>query len=230
MPQTFEQIERTDVWRDLALPAQAFYSDIMEHHNWQHGLATAQESVALAGLWSPPGSDGQLEIAAVAGAWHDAGYHEDHRALGFATKEEYSDRLATEFLTAQGAPQALIDGVSEAIVATTHGVPRTSPLEATVHMADVVNIGRDYGTFLRVSARMFAEAQVFSGNTTDYHKWHAGTLQVLKEIIDEAPADMLNGLLPDDHIAAYLREARRNVRRFATATQAELEASRALTA
>ena len=67
---------------NLVLSAKEYYSPELPYHNWQHALDVMKAGQELLDRVSGRGMVADKAVIAIAAAWHDAGYHEDHTALG----------------------------------------------------------------------------------------------------------------------------------------------------
>lgn len=78
--------------------AAALYAPALPYHNFRHALAVAEEGRRLVEHCRASGLLLDADIVHYACLLHDAGYAEDHAALGFESKEAYSASLAREVL------------------------------------------------------------------------------------------------------------------------------------
>ena len=182
---SFAEIECTPDWQDFGLPAQAHYSDTMPYHNWEHARNVAGNFVELAHHCA--GRDILLDPlkGAIAGAWHDAGFHEDHTALGFETKEHYSAQLASDHLRTAGVDEVYIDEVRVQILGTIHGAKRESLDVLALHRADIAGIGKEYRGFARNNYALLCEARQAKPDLS-FEEWMGKQNGFIDFIIEEA--------------------------------------------
>lgn len=165
---------------DLERECEGLYSARLPYHNFQH----VQTVLGAAGLLLEDCEREGLRVDALVVYYalllHDAGYHESHLALGYASKEAYSAALARRVLGNRGVPEALIPRVEQAIMATLRDGQCGCAEDAVVRMADLSGIGADYAEFLRNTINIRAEAALMTGNSlTPWAEWCAGTQKVL---------------------------------------------------
>lgn len=209
----FADIEQTAVWYDFADPAALHYSDDMEYHNWDHACAVAVHAADLAEICIGKGIYLERDVLNVAAAWHDAGYHEDHTALGFASKEQYSAALSAEHLRAEGATEEFIGQVTEAILGTTHKAVRTSLAALVLHRADIADVGGEYKLFAHNNYKLLLEARQRQPDLT-FKEWRAGTSGFLDFIIAESLQELPRLEADSAGYHSFPAMARRNRERF----------------
>jgi len=165
---------------DLERECEGLYSARLPYHNFRHVQTVLGAAGQLLDGCEREGLRVDARIVYYALLLHDAGYHESHLALGFATKEAYSAVLARRVLSARGIPDATISRVEQAIMATLRDGQCGCAEDAVVRMADLSGIGADYGEFLRNTINIRAEVALMTNNPlTPWAEWCAGTQKVL---------------------------------------------------
>lgn len=213
MAVNFETLAQQEDWRRYALPAEQCYSDELPYHNWSHALHVAKQAVAMAADCQAHGVEVSATDMAIAAAWHDAGYQDDHRAAGCQTKEQFSALLAGAFLTAQHVDDSRITEIKQAIIGTTHGVYRRGWNMLFLHRADISGIGAPYEVFVRNSNKLWREEQILRDNPV-FTNWQTTVARFIGEMIDESEPELRSLRVDEADIKTYLRNAQENIRKF----------------
>jgi hypothetical protein len=120
---------------------------------------------------------------------HDAGYHEDHTALGYKTKEAYSADIATKVLADMGMERSKIEIVRSGIESTRYGYDKTklTNLQKAVRLADIGNVSADEKEFLRNMGLLIQEAAVMKVPiTTTFDEYRHATKSFLSAYLESA--------------------------------------------
>jgi predicted metal-dependent HD superfamily phosphohydrolase len=178
------------VRHDLIDPARRHYDDRLAYHNWQHAQDVMEDAYDLGNRVASRGIEVDMGVLAVAAAWHDAGYIEDHTIVGFETKEHYSAYLAETFLRSKKEDELFIQAVVRAILGTIHHGDRRDMNALVLHRADIANIGGPYRNFYRKSTLVHRELGSFGVQAT-WPEWvRTGGLLIenlIEESLDELP-------------------------------------------
>lgn len=134
----------------------------LPYHNWEHVRSTNHEAIELLKVTRPDVrrriDPRLLQAAAI---WHDAGYHEDFRALGHRTHEHYASALAREafLLSNLQAREQFAHKVREMIMATHEPHERSliSPGGIVLHIANLANMMQGEESFLRATRQVYDE-------------------------------------------------------------------------
>lgn len=146
---------------ELVAAARKHYTDRLPYHNWHHATATIAGVDRIAEKLSYHNVSIARNALRIAAAWHDAGYHENHAAKGFTTKEDYSAALLEEHLTSEPVNPLFREIMHTAIVATWHLHPeQRTPPQMILHRADTANIGGPTDEFIENNKLLFREAQL----------------------------------------------------------------------
>lgn len=169
---------------DLELECEGLYSARLPYHNFQHVQTVLGAAGQLLDHCEREGLQVDAQVVYYALLLHDAGYHESHLALGYASKEAYSAVLARQVLSARRVPDAVISRVEQAIMATLRDGQCHGAEDAVVRMADLSGIGADYAEFLRNTINIRAEVALMTNTPlTPWAEWCAGTQKVLSDYL-----------------------------------------------
>lgn len=166
--------------------AEPHYTYDLAYHNWDHAQAVMRDVSDLIDRAGRRGIVLSKQALIVAAAWHDAGFHEDHIALGFPTKEHYSAFLLDEYLKDKDVSDQEKQFMRDAILGTIHNSPRETLDTLALHRADVANIGGEYNGFLVINKAIWKENQYLRGETIPFHEHAQSTRAFVRSIIDEA--------------------------------------------
>lgn len=195
--------------------ARALYSDTLPYHNFAH----IEDTLAAAGVIIERCREEHIRLDAsvvyYALLFHDAGYHEDHRALGHATKERYSAALATTVLQEFGVPAAQLEKTVGAILATERDARFISAEQKAVRAADLAGLAAPWPRFLESSIRLRREYELLQGVRLSWPEWQDISHQVLSYYLTQEIR--LTSYFHDDNgESAYHRAVRENLHRLLT--------------
>lgn len=205
---------------EYAAAAESHYRADMTYHNWNHALTVMYGVEVISSKLKQHGIQTAQGALAVAAAWHDAGYHENHRTLGFATKEQYSAHLLNKFLEDKPIGDFDREIMERAILATWHGHETLrTPTELILHRADIANIGGSTDEFLENSVAVWRETV----NNEDRRPWATfveDTAQFVAFTIEEHDREATKHMLSlsdttiDVADRPFVESARRNLARL----------------
>jgi predicted metal-dependent HD superfamily phosphohydrolase len=207
-------IESTEAFRDSALEAiaEALYNPALPYHNFAHALSTLQSADRILVRCAEEGIEIRGLVVYYALLFHDAGYHENQNALGFASKEAYSAHLARVTLEARRVADDIITAVERSILATERGAKCLSVEDAVVRMADLSGLGGDYAIFLANTIALWDEVAMLYGRRVDWADWCGSTREVLAPYLSETIA--LTREFRQDEGGGFFARARENLRRL----------------
>lgn len=156
---------------DLESEVAGLYSTELAYHNFEHALETLNAADEIVQKCIDEGIRVDAQIVYYALLFHDAGFLDDHHALGFATKEAYSADLAATHLARRQVARNTIDKVVAAILSTHKDASFITAEQKAVRAADLSGLAADYERFARNSANLKAEYELLNGKHLDWPKW-----------------------------------------------------------
>ncbi len=180
-------IESIEALRDSGLEAVVapLYGGALPYHNFAHALSTLRSADRIIVRCAEEGIEVRTLVVYYALLFHDAGYHQAHDLLGFASKEAYSAHLARLTLSARGIGTGIIDAVEHSILATHREARCLSVEDAVVRMADLAGIGADYAVFLANTVALWDEVALLYGRRAGWSEWCSRTREVLAPYLAE---------------------------------------------
>ena len=151
--------------------ARRYYDPELPYHNFGHVQRTLADAEQLLIPFREQGVPVDEAVVRYALLFHDAGYREDHTALGYPSKEAYSAAIAREHLSRHGMPESFIERVERAILATEHQARGETLEERIVRAADLYQLAADYAVFRENSERLRQEAALLSGREQSDGEW-----------------------------------------------------------
>lgn len=159
--------------------AAKLYSARLPYHNFDHATTAAAAGGVICAKCQAAGIDINPDVVYTALIFHDAGFHLDHRPLGFESKEAYSAHLAEQYLTAHDYKPAFIRQVAHAILCTHKDARPQSNEDKAVRMADIYNVGQDYATFLKNTDKFYREVKLLTKGEVSWQQFKGITQQIL---------------------------------------------------
>jgi predicted metal-dependent HD superfamily phosphohydrolase len=170
---------------DLETEVAALYNPALPYHNFQHALSTLGAAEIMLGRCVAEGIRVDPQIVYLALLFHDAGYHEDHRALGFASKEAYSAELAQRGLARRRATSRVIGKVVSAVMSTMRDATFVTAEQKVVRAADLSGLAADYDIFLGNTRRLWDEYEMLRGSRPDWPAWVCSTTEVVRHYLSQ---------------------------------------------
>ena len=171
---------------EYSAQAEKHYRPDFAYHNWNHALEVAHGTEVISNKLETRGLTVARGALAVAAAWHDAGYHEDHKTKGFETKELYSAALLDEFLEDKPVGELEKAIMRTAIIATWAGHKELrTPYELIMHRSDTANIGGPTDEFLQNSLKLHDETEFITDKPLSWQKYVDGAAGFIKMTADE---------------------------------------------
>ncbi len=167
--------------RDEALEtkARALYNDALPYHNFTHIQDTLASANTILQRCREENIRINADVVYFALLFHDAGYHEDHIALGYENKELYSVALAVPILEDHGVPAGLVKKAGEAILATERNARFVSAEHKAVRAADLAGLAAEYGLFLQSSLKLKREFEVLHKKAINWPSWQSVSHEVV---------------------------------------------------
>lgn len=159
--------------RDAGLEAvvSTLYSDALPYHNFAHAQDTLAAAETIIRHCMREGIRVDPLVVYYGLLFHDAGYHENHRRFGFASKEAYSADLAARHLRARKVPPALVKKVVAAIMSTHRDGTFVTAEQKAVRAADLSGLAADYPRFRTNTLRLKEEFDRLNGTDTPWSEW-----------------------------------------------------------
>ena len=167
--------------RDPRLEARvaALYDARLPYHNFDHVQDTLRAAEAIVARCEADNIRIDGDVVYYALLLHDAGYQEDHHALGYRSKEAYSAALAEEVLPEFGVGPAQLRKTVDAILATERDGVFVSAEQKAVRAADLSGMAADYPEFLHKSLRLKREYELLHGAPVSWTDWQHTSREVL---------------------------------------------------
>lgn len=158
--------------------AKKHYSNL-PYHNFDHALQVFEYCKQLIKRCEEFGISVDKETVLISALFHDAGYAEDNKKLGFATKEKYSVYLAKQELEKISYSKLQISGIEACILATeAETIPKT-PEQKILRAADLMELAKDYSTFLKNNKLLKKEYELISKKKVSLEEWKANTKKIV---------------------------------------------------
>lgn len=199
----FTKNQLQEMWQD----AQTYYSDL-PYHNFFHVTETLVIASRLAGECEANGVAVDRRALTMATLFHDAGYHEDHLALGFKNKEEYSASIFRIKADEYGLTAAEAITANNAILSTQLGHNPETTEDKILVRSDLDNVVGDYEGFISKTNLLRSEAKLFDGYKGDV-TFATTSLRVLAEYFSN---DLSLGEWETNH---WSLQATKNLQRLA---------------
>lgn len=179
---------------DIEKRAAALYDDRLPYHNFDHILQVILAGEEIMEKCRADGVAFDEDAVYYAMLLHDAGFHEDHRALGFESKEAYSAALARRFLEGMPVSQSIIGKVVSAILCT-HVDGRCRTVEdRIVRRADISGMASGYDQFRADTVSLKRELEMLSGKPVSWDEWKKRARARINLFLRED-----TGVVPDDY-------------------------------
>lgn len=148
-------------------------------HNWNHARSRMKKGMAIARQCVREGIRVNLEVVKWALLFHDAGYHHDHRKIGYPTKEAHSAALARKEMERLNMDPMLIRDVEKAILSTHRDAPFQTVEEKIVRAADLAGMAGPYSAFLRDNRLLKKEQELMHGNSISWEEWKKQSEEII---------------------------------------------------
>jgi len=191
--------------------AEHHYTDL-PYHNFQHVKDALFFAETLIERCEDHNIDVDETVIRYALYFHDAGYHRDHEAKGFASKEAYSAHIAEDELNhLDTAPDTIAD-VKSCILATEPEKTPTTAEQKIVRAADLAAMGKTYSTFRDNTEKLREEEERLQGRNIPETEWIEDVKDTIAFYLDQ---DIRLTPEHDEHgISRFHARTRHNLRRF----------------
>lgn len=167
----------------LTNEARELYDERLPYHNFEHALKVLERVEAIVARCQTENVPINIDVVRYAALFHDAGYIEDHRALGYESKESYAAALARPVLTSHGLSASTIANVERTIMATQLDAILQSNEDKAMRAADIGNLQGDYEEFVDSNRRLKAEAELLGGRPITWATWKHGTEDIVNRFL-----------------------------------------------
>lgn len=191
--------------------ASEMYSSKMPYHNFGHAITVTRFSEEIIEKCKQEGVALDEKAVYYALLFHDAGYHEDHIAKGFETKEAYSADLARHALRDYGVDEETITKVESAIMCTHVDAQCKSNEDKAVRASDLSGFTADYGVFKLNSVRLWEEQKLLRGNSISWEDWIPG-VKVTLELFLREDLELTNDYYNEDGDSVFHIQTRENIK------------------
>ncbi len=193
--------------------AAALYSSSLPYHNFSHALAVVKEAEHIVTKCRAEGVPVDGDVVMLAALFHDAGFHDDHGRLGFASKEAYSAELARRELRKYGATPQIVEQVCDAILSThCDGVCRNNESKA-VRAADLAGLAADYKVFKRNTVRLKQEHELLSETHSQWLEWRDAAIARVSLFLRQ-DLNLTRDYFDAEGHSVFHRRTRENLRRL----------------
>ena len=160
--------------------AQALYDPELPYHNFGHAQEVVATGERIVERCRAEGIRIDDQVVYLGLLFHDAGYRENHTALGFDTKEAYSAHLAEQVLTEHGLRPKLIEKVCATILSTYRYASFKTAEQKAVRAADLSGLAADYEVFRHNSQMLQQEQEMLTGKQTTWPEWVESVTEVVR--------------------------------------------------
>ena len=157
--------------KELEKIASRYYNPKLPYHNFGHVVTVIRESERMLEKCRAQGIRVDGKIVYYALLFHDAGYNDDHAALGFDSKEAYSAELSERVLKDNGVDQATIQKIKTAIMSTHVDAECTCVEDKIVRAADLSEMAAEYHVFKKNTLNLKRELEISHNRKISWDEW-----------------------------------------------------------
>lgn len=201
--------------------AVALYDAKLPYHNFLHALRVASIALEIARRCIREGLAVDVLVVYLAALFHDAGYHLDHVARGFASKEELAVSLTRPALEAIELDEHRILAVEKTILATQRDAVFTTVEEKIVRAADLDSLASTYNEFLTANRQLKAEFELLQGEKLTWTEWKEMTRTAVTFYLGQ-DIRLTSAYADHNGHSIFHQGARENLERFLKAPEENL--------
>ena len=190
--------------------ASRLYEPKLPYHNFGHVVTVLKESERIIAKCKEEGIEIDEAVVYYALLFHDAGYHKDHAALGYESKEAYSAALADQELKGNGIDQENNEKIISAILATHVDAQCQSNEDKIVRAADLSELAADYATFKKNTLNLKEELSVMTNKTISWEEWK-GMAVARVELFLREDMDVTSDYFDSDGESTFRKNAKANL-------------------
>lgn len=165
--------------------ASQLYSAELPYHNFGHIRTVIRKGDEIVGRCRRENVDIHEDVVYYALLYHDAGYHEDHTAKGYDSKEAYSADLAEEQLSGNGIDAVILKKIKAAILCTHVDAHCVSNEDRAVRAADLAELAADYRVFKKNTLDLKKELEIQIGSPVSWGEWKRMAVAKVEEFLRE---------------------------------------------
>lgn len=199
--------------RELETEAAALYSSALPYHNFVHVLTTIRASGRIIRQCMLEGIRVDPQVVYLALLFHDAGYHQDHKTLGYDSKEAYSADLAIDCLRRRKLPAASIRKIAGAILSTRRDAKFITSEQKAVRAADLSGLAANYVTFRDNTLKLKAEHEILTSGRVSWQDWLPHVCDTVR-FYSSQQIRLTSYFVNDNGESKFQRAVRRNLRRL----------------
>ena len=154
--------------KPLEKVAAALYDPKLPYHNFGHAITVTRYSEGVVDQCRRENVSLDEKVVYYSLIFHDAGYQEDHIALGYESKEAYSADLAETALREHGVDEDTIDKVKVAILATHIDGKCYSNEDKAVRASDLSGLAAGYDVFKLNAVKLKQEQDLMQGSSPEW--------------------------------------------------------------
>jgi len=171
--------------RELEEEVENLYEPNLPYHNFGHIEDTLSFGQAICNACQDENIVVNREIVYLALLFHDAGYYENHKILGFKSKEDYSAELAKETLYHRHFSVSDIIQVVEAIMSTKKDGSFITTEQKAVRAADLLGMAGDYSQFVINSVNLKIEFELLNEQPISWGDWKKVSSDIVESYISK---------------------------------------------
>jgi hypothetical protein len=195
---------------DLERSVADLYDDRLPYHNFGHVLRVVDAGEKIMTQCRREGVPILEEVVYYALLLHDAGFQEDHEALGFDSKEAYSAHLAGELLQEHGVDDAAIRNVQSAILCTHVDATCRTNEDKVVRLADISGMAASYENFRADTVNLKLEAEILNGGSIAWDEWKVMASKRINQYLRE-DMDVLSDYYDEQGASVFHTRVRDNL-------------------
>jgi len=187
------------------------YSDDLPYHNFGHIRTVMRKGDEIVVRCKRDRVAIREDIVYYALLYHDAGYHENHAAKGYPSKEAYSADLAVEQLTGNGLDKETLGRIQAAILCTHVDAHCATNEDKAVRAADLAELAADYRIFKKNTLDLKKELELQTGSTISWNSWKRMAVEKIEEFLRE-DLHLTSDYYDEKGDSVFHKSARNNLR------------------
>lgn len=165
--------------------AAELYDPRLHYHNFGHIRYVLDAGNKILNSCRREGVEIDETVVYYAILFHDAGFMEDHTAIGYDSKEAYSADIAVNKLEEYGVDGNIVHKVKQAIMATHVDARCTCPEDVAVRAADLSGLADSYEVFKENTIDLKKEYEMMSGTKLTWDEWKTMAAERIEQFLRE---------------------------------------------